>query len=154
MNDLHKRECVTQVPTTQFWSGIEVDEMSRKPLGFVGGGSRSAQIKWPIVRKEAFAIASTCRWFEYVLRDGYGFIATLEIWHTSFLRMPQVCHLPRWLLRTVYIGIRICGDSRIRWRILPGKGIPGETSRDEIMRSTVKQHVVTMWALSCLIAKR
>lgn len=63
--------CVTQVPTTEFESGIWVTGMHHEPLGLVSGTFRDAQRRWPTIDKEASPVVSTCRSLEYFMFTGF-----------------------------------------------------------------------------------
>ena len=64
-SDLFWGGCVTQVPEEEFSQGLTADDMSHEPLGFVSGAFKNAQVRWPIIDKEAFAIISTCKRMEF-----------------------------------------------------------------------------------------
>ena len=64
-------DCVTQVPEEGLWSEMPVAEMSHEPLGFVSGAFKNAQVRWPVIDKEAFAIISTCRRLQFLFWGGF-----------------------------------------------------------------------------------
>ena len=47
-----------------------MENMTHEPLGFVSGSFKGAQLNWPTVEEEAFAVVSTFRRLAYLLWDG------------------------------------------------------------------------------------
>ena len=66
--------------------------MRHEPLGFVSGAFKNAQLRWPIVDKEAFAIVSTCRRMEYLLWD--GFVVYCDHRNLAYLFHPGATGVP------------------------------------------------------------
>ena len=69
-SDEHWGSFLTQVPQSEFESGVPVEDMSHEPLGFFSGTFRGSQLRWATVDNEGFAIASTFRRLEYLLWGG------------------------------------------------------------------------------------
>ena len=51
-SDLHWGSFFTQVPVTEFQSGMALENMSHEPLGFLSGSFKGSQLRWATVDKE------------------------------------------------------------------------------------------------------
>ena len=91
-SDLFWGGCVTQVPEQEFWSEMPVAGMSHEPLGSVSGTFKNAQVRWPVIDKEAFAIISTCRRLEFLLWG--GFVVYCDNRNLAYVFRPGVTNMP------------------------------------------------------------
>ena len=69
-SDEHWGSFLTQVPQGELDRGVPVEDMTHEPLGFLGGTFKGSQQRWATVDKEGFAMVSTFKRLEYLLRNG------------------------------------------------------------------------------------
>jgi len=88
-SDEHWGSFLTQVPESEFYSDIPVEDMSHEPLGFLSGTFRGSQLRWATVDKEGFAIVSTFRRLEYLL--WYGVHIYTDHRNLAYIFDPEAC---------------------------------------------------------------
>jgi len=89
-SDEHWGSFLTQVPESEFYSDVPVEDMSHEPLGFLSGSFRGSQLRWATVDKEGFAFVSTFRRLAYLFFDPEACVSSvpkttaqrLEHWKT------------------------------------------------------------------------
>ena len=89
-SDNHWGSFFTQIPTTELKGGVEVENTSHEPLGFLsgtfGGGS---QQRLATVDKEGFATLSTFHCLEYLLLGGVRIYTDPR--NTAYIFEPEAC---------------------------------------------------------------
>lgn len=63
---------LTQVPRGFVESSAPPEDWPHEPLSFISGGFRGAQLAWPIVGKEAFAVHEACNRLEHFIQRERG----------------------------------------------------------------------------------
>ena len=69
-SDEHWRSFLTQVPQEELDLSVPVEDITHEPLGFLSGTFKGSQQRWATVYKEGFAMVSTFKRLEYLLRNG------------------------------------------------------------------------------------
>ena len=87
-SDNHRGSFSTQAPTAELEDGVEVENMSHEPLGFLSGTFRGSQQQWATVDKEGFTIVSTFRRLKYLL---WGGVCIYTDRNLAYIFEPEAC---------------------------------------------------------------
>ena len=71
-SDNHWGSILTQVPQGWVESDIPPEDWPHQPLAFLSGSFKDAQLAWPIVGKEAFAVHESCDKLEHFIQRNRG----------------------------------------------------------------------------------
>ena len=88
-SDLFWGCCVTQVCDEVYARGGPIAEMRHEPLGFVSGAFKGAQLNWPTVDKEGYAIVATFQRLEYLLWQGVHIFCDHR--NLAYIFNPEAC---------------------------------------------------------------
>jgi hypothetical protein len=118
--DDNKVICVFADASEMHWSGVvtqvhpstlmkPVLDQQHEPLAFVSGAFQGSQLRWPIVKKEAFAILETCLRMEHVLKRPGGFKLYTDHNNLKYIFLPDP---------SVFDGRKAAADRLERWCII------------------------------------
>ena len=116
--------CATQVPLLD--APKDPSEQDHVPLAFLSGKFTGAQLRWPIIEKEAYAIVESCKRLEYLLQRPGGFQLYTDHRNLIYIFNPlatdanmaryQVDKLQRWamtLTTFTYSIQHVAGESNV-----------------------------------------
>ena len=119
----HWSAVLTQIPAGE--RALDFHDQAHEPLAFLGGRFTGAQLRWPIVEKEAYAIICACERLDYLLLRSKGFLIFTDHRNLMYIFAPatvSVVHrhvadrLQRWALRLMaytYVIVHIPGELNV-----------------------------------------
>jgi hypothetical protein len=125
----------TQVPTEDL--ALAAADQRHEPLAFLSGAFRGSSERWPIVEKEAFAVAESCKRLEYLLIRPGGFRLFTDhrnlvymfnpLGYNSNMAKYQAHKLQRWALTMTtfpYVVECVAGEDNLWADLLSRWGNP------------------------------
>ena len=162
---------ITQIPEEDLKES-DVSKQRHEPLAFLGKRFKGAELRWPIVEKEAAAIVMATERADYLLQTGKKFRLYTDhanlayIFGRSQLKKHTAMKLERWAMHLQtfnYEIVAIAGDKNVwadlltRWGCRPAEAaaIVARTTRMTIddLRVTPKRHAAFVWPTEVEIRK-